>query len=449
MADLSRALQRATTSVNEAFSLLNEPASSATENGDWAEVKKAADLVSKHATTIGVLWTQGPKIDEAGEAMKTFFDSLQGLLLLCHGCTVGAGPTLLTTIRNAAKNVLETSLSLLTRAVSFSVKGSERGEREQALPALVGAVWDSCTALKKTPFTNRAAIGRSLAQIATSVKDVLREIGEMREGGASEHVGCGCGHSHGNATATDNPSLNRDAHSHSHDRSGHERCGHDHDRSGHLHLHDQFQHLHTHDGPGECGHDHSRNQHARASNTGSCGHNHAGQGHLHTHHHDHAGHSHDHSSHENCGHNHGNRDQEESASDESLEFNEELSPEEMEVVDATKGVVGSLLDFIKQLLYVAADGHQGNDITSTIYLENVLKHCKSLGVEVDEFGASLYPPQEMTHLRERITTTAELINLIEIEVTSSRGSVPEGLESASQALKSAGTILKQSLGGSS
>jgi hypothetical protein len=449
VADLSRILQRVTASLNETFVLLNEAAPAESVKGDWSEVKKAADLVSKNSTTIGLLWTQGPKVDEAAEAMKTFADSLQGLILLCHGYTVGAGPTLFQTIRNAVKVVLDAGLSLLTRVVSFSVKGSAREEREAALPALVGCVWEACNAIKKTPYTNRAAIGRSLAQVATSVKDVLREIGEMREGKPADQADeCGCGHSHEEAAATA---------SHSHDH-GHGPCGHDHD-----HDHDHSGHLHTHDhsGHGQCGHDHPHgghshsghghshapvhahnHSHSHSHSHGNCGHDHGPSGHGHGH-----GlgqsHTHEHTGHEDCGHDHGDG----TSSIESLEFNDELSPEEMEVADATKGIVASILDFVKQLLYVAADPPQGNDESSTEYLENVLKHCKSLGVEVDEFGASLYPPQEINQLRDRIAKSDALVESIKEEVKAAKGSVPEALEAASETVRDGQTQLKQCLGG--
>ena len=439
VADLSRILQRVTASLNETFVLLNEAAPAEAVKGDLSEVKKAADLVSKNSTTIGLLWTQGPKVDEAAEAMKAFADSLQGLILLCHGCTVGAGPTLFQTIRNAVKIVLDAGLSLLARVVSFSVKGSAREEREAALPALVGCVWEACNAIKKSPYTNRAAIGRSLAQVATSVKDVLREIGEMREGKPADQADeCGCGHSHEETATTV-------SHSHTHDH-GHGPCGHDHDldhdHSGHLHTHD-------HSGHGQCGHSHSHGGHSHSGH----GHSHAPvRAHNHSHSHGNCGHdhgpsehdhSHEHAGHEDSGHDHGDG----TSSIESLEFNDELSLEDMEVVDATKGVVTSILDFVKQLLYVAADPEQGNDESSTLFLENVLKHCKNLGVEVDEFGASLYPPQEINQLCDRITKSHALVESIKEEVKAAKGSVPEGLEVASEAVTNAQTQLTQCLGG--
>jgi hypothetical protein len=130
VADLSKALLRGTASLRDSLWLLNEAAAAEVVKEDWGEVKKVADKVAKEATTIGMLWTQGLKDEDANQALKTYFEGLQALLLLCHACTVGAGPTLLVTIRNAAQQVVNASLTLLTRAVSFSIKGAEKQERK-------------------------------------------------------------------------------------------------------------------------------------------------------------------------------------------------------------------------------------------------------------------------------------------------------------------------------
>ncbi|CAM6064192.1 unnamed protein product, partial [Sphagnum tenellum] len=128
---------------------------------------------------------------------------------------------------------------------------------------------------------------------------------------------------------------------------------------------------------------------------------------------------------------------------ESLDSNEELSEEEMAVVEAARHVVECSLDFIKQLLYVAAEVPvpQGTEESSTGFLENVLKHCKGLGVEVDKFGAYLHPPQQTDPLRDRIMKMETLVNLISTQVRETRGSVPEGLDLAFKSLQNAKTEL--------
>lgn len=50
--------------------------------------------------------------------MGAYCNLLHGFLLLCHGSTVGAGPTLHASIRASAKQVTNCSLSLLKEAVS-------------------------------------------------------------------------------------------------------------------------------------------------------------------------------------------------------------------------------------------------------------------------------------------------------------------------------------------
>ncbi|KAJ8547911.1 hypothetical protein K7X08_021147 [Anisodus acutangulus] len=51
---------------------------------------------------------------------------------------------------------------------------------QNRLKELVGIVWEACSALKKTPATNVTAIGRAMTQLAVSMKDVLREMNELK-----------------------------------------------------------------------------------------------------------------------------------------------------------------------------------------------------------------------------------------------------------------------------
>ena len=58
--------------------------------------------------------------------------------------------------------------------------GSRNRDQKLTIPQLAGAVWNACSALKKTPATNITAIGRAMTQIAVSMKDVLREMKELK-----------------------------------------------------------------------------------------------------------------------------------------------------------------------------------------------------------------------------------------------------------------------------
>ncbi|KAK3004062.1 hypothetical protein RJ639_019314 [Escallonia herrerae] len=63
---------------------------------------------------------------------------------------------------------------------------SRSKDQKLSIPRLVGTVWDACSALKKTPTTNVTAIGRAMTQVAVSMKDVLREMKELKS--ASEQA---------------------------------------------------------------------------------------------------------------------------------------------------------------------------------------------------------------------------------------------------------------------
>ncbi|KAF7148498.1 hypothetical protein RHSIM_Rhsim03G0134600 [Rhododendron simsii] len=62
--------------------------------------------------------------------------------------------------------------------------GSSNKDQKLSIPPLVGPVWDACSALKKTPSTNITAIGWAITQIPVSMKDVLREMKELKPASA-------------------------------------------------------------------------------------------------------------------------------------------------------------------------------------------------------------------------------------------------------------------------
>lgn len=180
----SRLLGVCTASISDTLSLFKEPAPCGGKKVEWKEVITAAEGVAKHATTAGVLW-RGKVLKKDGmDNIRSFTRALQGFLLLCHGSTVGAGSTLLTYVDVASKQVANASLNLLRGAVALS--GMENNTNEVDLPVLVGCVWEACEAVKKTPSRNHVAIGRSLTQVAVSVKDVLRELSDFKQESVSK-----------------------------------------------------------------------------------------------------------------------------------------------------------------------------------------------------------------------------------------------------------------------
>ena len=210
-------------------------------------------------------------------------------------------------------------------------------EQEIDIPVLVGHVWEACEAVKKTPSSNHVAIGRSLTQVAISIKDVLREIDEFKQGS-----------------------------------------------------------------PEECSLDAANDI---------------------------------------------NNENEASSSDEN-ELSEEVTATEMQVVRSVKDFVFALLSLLKQLLYiVAAVAKPPLDRTNnTNVLEKLLVLSKDLGVGVDELGASLYPPQEIEVLQQRVQEIEGLIESLQGEVFSmSNESVPESFTSAFIACKGAAVSLTKIL----
>lgn len=69
--------------------------------------------------SAGMLWSgDAPDVKALEENMETYFNILHGFVLLCHGSTVGAGPTLHASINASVKQVIDCSIALLKEAVS-------------------------------------------------------------------------------------------------------------------------------------------------------------------------------------------------------------------------------------------------------------------------------------------------------------------------------------------
>ncbi|KAJ6796698.1 Uncharacterized protein M6B38_219815 [Iris pallida] len=176
---LSRLLDSHIKNLEETFQMLDTPAESSLEKVDWAQVTKLGDEISKQATATGMLWNgEARELKELEESLGAYFNLLHGFLLSCHGSTVCSGPTLHAYIHTSAKQIMDSSLSLLREAVSSY--GKPHSSKNLTITQLAGSVWEACTALKKTPTTNCNAVGRAITQVAVSVKDVLREMRELK-----------------------------------------------------------------------------------------------------------------------------------------------------------------------------------------------------------------------------------------------------------------------------
>lgn len=176
---LKRALCQHLNTIHETRQVLDRDAVSLVSKESWSNVVKMGEELSKKATTVGMLWTgEIPNVKVLEENMTAYFNLLQGFLLLSHGTTVGAGCTLSSFIHDSVNQVVDSSFILMKECVSSY--GSSHRTGNLAIPALVGRVWDACTALKKTPSTNVTAIGRAMTKVTVTMKDVLREMKELK-----------------------------------------------------------------------------------------------------------------------------------------------------------------------------------------------------------------------------------------------------------------------------
>lgn len=182
----------------------------------------------------------------------------------------------------------------------------------------MGTVWEACSALKKTPPTNITAIGRAMTQLAVSMKDVLREMNELKP--ASSEVA------------------------------------------------DEFS---VQDSPeGE-----SKSDDSDDSFGGDLG--------------------------------------------------NDLSPEEMKIAHLTTDVVSETLVVIKELIRsitsLLKQESSVDNATFVASLERLLKLSQEIGLQVDELGASLYPPQEISALRAATKKISSTIDETQVELEKLKG----------------------------
>ncbi|CAK7326673.1 unnamed protein product [Dovyalis caffra] len=329
---LNKSLSGHLNTIHETLQLLDQKPAPSLDKVSWDAVVKMGDQVSKQATIVGMLWTgETPEAKAVEENMATYFNTLQGLLLLSHGSMIGSGPTLSSAILASIKQVVDCSFKLMMETVSSF--GSRNKDFKLVVPQLVGAVWEACTALKKTPASNITAIGRAMTQVAVSVKDVLREMKELKPDSSNQ---------------TEEPSDNAAFHAET-------RVGDD-----------------------------------------------------------------------------------DSLSD---DLGNDLSPEEMKVAQSAIGVVSETVVVIKELIRTITGllkqekPEDSSDFVDT--LEKLLKLCQEIGVQVDELGACLYPPQEFPAMKAALEKISSTIDNVQAEV--------ESLTSSSEAIFQACNDLKSSM----
>ncbi|EOA35511.1 hypothetical protein CARUB_v10020718mg [Capsella rubella] len=254
-----------------------------------------------------MLWTgEPPQAEALKEAMESYFNALQGFLLHCHGSMAGAGTTLFSSIQASVKQIVGTSFRLLQGSVSLYEGEYEKG-RKPSIPQLAGAVWEACSNLKKVPATNIKAIGKAMTQVTVSMKDVLREMKELKP-----------------ACFSPEPD---DAYA--------------------------------------------------------------------------------------------NPETETPNSDED-DLGDDLTPAEFEVSEMVADIVSEALVVIKELIRAITGmiklENPKDDGAFVATLENLLKLCQDFGVQIDELGACVYPPQELSLMKQTLGRIRENIGEIEADV---------------------------------
>lgn len=123
------------------------------------------------------------------------------------------------------------------------------------------------------------------------------------------------------------------------------------------------------------------------------------------------------------------------------ELGNDLSPEEMKIAQTAIVVVSDTLSVIKELmrsitgLLKLEKPKDNQEFVDS--LEKLLKLCKELGLQIDEIGACLYPPQEVPVIEAAMEKMHSIINDMLGEV--------EGLKGGSDAFLEACNVLKSSL----
>ncbi|KAK0573540.1 hypothetical protein LWI29_009647 [Acer saccharum] len=328
---LTRVLNEHLNTIHETLQLLDQTPASSLEKVSWVEVIKMGDQVSKQATIVGMLWTGGtPEAKQIEENMKAYFNVLQGFILLSHGSMVDTGPTLSSSIHVSVKQVVDSSFKLMMESVSLY--GSRNKAQQLSMPQIVGTVWEACSTLKKVAPTNITAIGRAMTQVAFSIRDVLREMKELKPALCDP-----------TSDSSDDASMKADSEAQKDDEISMDDLGND------------------------------------------------------------------------------------------------LSPEEMKIAHSAIEIVSESLQVLKELIRTISGAvklenpdDKGKFVDS---LERLLKLSKGIGLQIDELGACLYPPHEVSAIKEVSEKLSSTIAELQKEVESFYDS-PEALIQACIGLKS-------------
>lgn len=110
----------------------------------------------------------------------------------------------------------------------------------------------------------------------------------------------------------------------------------------------------------------------------------------------------------------------------------DLSPEEMKVAERAIAVVSDTLSVLKELIRSITGlikMEKPNDNSSFVdSLEKLLQLCQELGQQIDEIGACLYPPQEISSIEAALEKIHSTIDVMQAEIGGIQGASDGFLE---------------------
>eukprot|EP00850_Spirogloea_muscicola_P009116 SM000050S17041 [mRNA] locus=s50:720960:723020:+ [translate_table: standard] len=180
--------------LREAVELLDEPAPAGGRSTSRAESFQAIEAVVRSSNQVALCC--GSMAGDLGlqactSSVAALTSAAIELIVALHGTSASSSRTLLAAQRGAATAVVEACLALIYVASSVAAQATPQAlatsrdgsgsssDGAGRLSVFVGRVWSACKVAKLLPADNRAAVGREIAQLAASVRDVVREMGEM------------------------------------------------------------------------------------------------------------------------------------------------------------------------------------------------------------------------------------------------------------------------------
>ncbi|CAN6938154.1 unnamed protein product, partial [Brassica oleracea] len=128
--ELNQILSSYLNTINDTLQLFKHSPPPTQVKINWNDVLQMSDHLSRQATIVGMLWTgEPPKAEALKETTESYYNTLQGFLLLCHGSMVGAGPTLSSSIQASVKQIVDSSCKLLHDSVSLYGKIAKKTKK--------------------------------------------------------------------------------------------------------------------------------------------------------------------------------------------------------------------------------------------------------------------------------------------------------------------------------